>query len=485
MIEDAKAAEKAQAERELLEWSQRGLDSPSKAAPHSDVHQVSERIARSQPAAVASSSSASAAASAPAAPVKEEGKGNDAKSQRAHDIWTEKDDTVAAAAKAAAVAAHSSSSKSATAAIPPPRTTVTVPIAFTPKPNNMPAREALEDDPTDAERMKDTVPDVASENDVVWLRDRGAHFFKHGDYIASANAYTAALEFQPKNTQLLTNRAAAHFQLMAFTSAIADCTRAVQLLEKRKSEGGGPADMSAADASTFGVALARRAAAQLRLGMINDALGDLQRGVQLLPDDAALAADFARVQELAKGSKVLPLKEAADAAFKRGDRDSALEMYNAAIAEDGGCFQLYSNRAACLAALQRHADAIADCNKSLLILDPKRDGGDTRLALRLLVRRGASFVSIGDVRRALCCAFARPPCFCAYSIFLFIVARAVAAICFTNEHFPIPPLTLCPISSIRPKRTTSARSPLNHKMKSCSMTTQCCPPHCDAQQQQQ
>ncbi len=51
--------------------------------------------------------------------------------------------------------------------------------------------------------------------------------------------------------------------------------------------------------------------------------------------------------------------------------------------------------------MQRPADAIADCNKALLILDPKKDGGDTRLALRLLVRRGASFVSIGDVRRRI------------------------------------------------------------------------------------
>jgi len=261
----------------------------------------------------------------------------------------------------------------------------------------MPAREALEDDPADADRLKDTVPDIASENDVVWLRDRGAHFFKHGDYIASVNAYTAALEFQSKNPQLLINRAAAHFQLMAFTGVIADCNRAVQLLEKRKSDG--VAEMSTADAVSFGIALARRAAAQLRLGMITDALSDLQRALKLLPDDAALASDFLRVQELAQTSKVLPLKEAADNEFKKGEKETALGLYNSAIAEDGGCFQLYSNRAACLASMQRHADAIADCNKALLILDPKKDGGDTRLALRLLVRRGASFVSIGDVRK--------------------------------------------------------------------------------------
>jgi tetratricopeptide (TPR) repeat protein len=133
--------------------------------------------------------------------------------------------------------------------------------------------------------------------------------------------------------------------------------------------------------------------------MITDALSDLQRALKLLPDDAALASDFLRVQELAQTSKVLPLKEAADNEFKKGEKETALGLYNSAIAEDGGCFQLYSNRAACLASMQRHADAIADCNKALLILDPKKDGGDTRLALRLLVRRGASFVSIGDVRK--------------------------------------------------------------------------------------
>ncbi len=410
MIEDAKAAEKAQAEREILEWSQRGLGPTSHAMSTvaSEVENDDERNDQSQASASfqsnvgssstcsnpTSSSTTTSAVHVKPAPANQKGKENEPQALRGHDIWTDTD--VSAAAKAAAVAAHSTSAKLATAAIPPPRTTVTVPIAFTPKPNNMPAREALEDDPADADRLKDTVPDVASENDVVWLRDRGAHFFKHGDYIASVNAYTAALEFQPKNPQLLTNRAAAHFQLMAFTSTIADCNRAIHFLEKRKSDG--VAEISAADASAFGIALARRAAAQLRLGMISDALSDLQRAVTLLPEDAALVADFSRVQELAQSSKVLPLKEAADNAFKKGEKESALELYNAAIAEDGGCFQLYSNRAACLASMQRHADAIADCNKALLILDPKKDGGDTRLALRLLVRRGASFVSIGDVR---------------------------------------------------------------------------------------
>ena len=417
MIEDAKAAEKAQAEREILEWSQRGLDSTSHLVPAvASEDRTIERNDRNHTAASSQSSSAGAsnstsalssnASCAPAtnsalseysAASNQKGKEKNPQAIRGHDIWTDTD--VSASAKAAAVVAHSTSAKLATAAIPPPRTTVTVPIAFTPKPNNMPAREALEDDPADADRLKDTVPDIASENDVVWLRDRGAHFFKHGDYIASVNAYTAALEFQPKNPQLLTNRAAAHFQLMAFTSTIADCNRAIQLLEKRKSDG--VAEMSAADASAFGIALTRRAAAQLRLGMIPDAMNDLQRAVKLLPEDASLTADFSRVQQLAQASKVLPLKEAADNSFRKGEKESALELYNAAIAEDGGCFQLYSNRAACLASMQRHADAIADCNKSLLILDPKKDGGDTRLALRLLVRRGASFVSIGDVRRHL------------------------------------------------------------------------------------
>ena len=407
VIEDAKAAEKAQAERELLEWSQRGLDDPPHQADaiDSDVDYVLDRNARGQPSASSSAPSAAAAptlatkelASAIPVPAQGNGEGIDAQAPRSNEIWTESDVSVGSVAKAAAIVAHSANSKSASAAIPPPRSTVTVPIAFTPKPNNMPAREALEDDPADADRLKDTVPDIASENDVVWLRDRGAHFFKHGDYIASVNAYTAALEFQPKNAQLLTNRAAAHFQLMAFTSVIADCNRAIQILEKRKSDG--VAEISAADASAFGIALVRRGAAQLRLGMITDALSDLQRAVKLLPEDSALAADFSRVQELAHSSKVLPLKEAADNSFKKGEKESALELYNAAIAEDGGCFQLYSNRAACLASMQRHSDAIADCNKALLILDPKKDGGDTRLALRLLVRRGASFVSIGDVRR--------------------------------------------------------------------------------------
>jgi tetratricopeptide (TPR) repeat protein len=429
VIEDAKAAEKAQAERELLEWSQRGIGhlSPAVASVVSqedfdpDKKALASSSSSSSSFSSTTSSSSLVSLSAPAISAlpeasKENSPENYAQALRAHHIWSETDVTVGAAARAAAVAAHSTNSKSASAAFPPPRTTVTVPIAFTPKPNNMPAREALEDDPADADRLKDTVPDIASENDVVWLRDRGAHFFKHGDYIASVNAYTAALEFQSKNPQLLINRAAAHFQLMAFTGVIADCNRAVQLLEKRKSDG--VAEMSTADAFSFGIALARRAAAQLRLGMITDALSDLQRALKLLPDDAALASDFLRVQELAQTSKVLPLKEAADNEFKKGEKETALVLYNSAIAEDGGCFQLYSNRAACLASMQRHADAIADCNKALLILDPKKDGGDTRLALRLLVRRGASFVSIGDVRKCHFVNLRHYFCYCSSHLFL-------------------------------------------------------------------
>ena len=70
VIEDAKAAEKAQAERELLEWSQRGLDDPPHQADaiDSDVDYVLDRNARGQPSA---SSSAPSAAAAPTLATKE------------------------------------------------------------------------------------------------------------------------------------------------------------------------------------------------------------------------------------------------------------------------------------------------------------------------------------------------------------------------------------------------------------------------------
>lgn len=70
-------------------------------------------------------------------------------------------------------------------------------------------------------------------------------------------------------------------------------------------------------------------------------------------------------------------KEAGNKAFSAGRFEEAIELFTEAISKDPSSALLYSNRAAALSSLSRHADALADAEKCVL-LQPDWWKGHTR-----------------------------------------------------------------------------------------------------------
>ncbi|KAK8197950.1 hypothetical protein HDK77DRAFT_32077 [Phyllosticta capitalensis] len=62
------------------------------------------------------------------------------------------------------------------------------------------------------------------------LKERGNQLFKHGDYVAAEALYTQAIQKNPNNPLLFTNRANARMKLESWELAIDDCLKSIELL---------------------------------------------------------------------------------------------------------------------------------------------------------------------------------------------------------------------------------------------------------------
>jgi len=302
-----------------------------------------------------------------------------------------------------------------TGALPPPRAPTKVELNFTKGRRSLPARERIETDEEVREREEEDLrnkkrdnPDAhgPSEEQAMWLKQRGDHFYRTRDWQAAKNAYTAALELHPRNALALSNRAVCSLRLNLFADVIKDCTAAFDLLKRVKMEGKDPEEKEK-EAMKRCRCLLRRGMAHTRLGMMDQALKDLDAAAKQAPDREAIKDDLAGLRELIASHPYMKHKEEGDRAFKAGDLSASVAAFSAAIEADGGCFQALSNRAACWLALEEYGKCVDDCTVALRLLDPT-GAYETKLALRLLVRRATAHCWEGafehgrvDFKRAL------------------------------------------------------------------------------------
>jgi tetratricopeptide (TPR) repeat protein len=223
---------------------------------------------------------------------------------------------------------------------------------------------------------------------MMWLKLRGDHFYRTRDYRAAINAYTSCLELDAKNAQALSNRAVCALRLGLWADAISDASAAFELFKRVRREGKDEEEWEQ-ELGKRVRCLVRRGIAHTRLGMLEQAVADLDAAHKMLPDTEALKDDLEELRASIAAHPYTKKKEEADKAFKQGDLDVAVAAYDAAIAADPGCFQALSNRAACHLRKEDYKSCIGDCTSALQLLDPT-GAYKTKLALRLLVRRGTA-----------------------------------------------------------------------------------------------
>ncbi len=138
----------------------------------------------------------------------------------------------------------------------------------------------------------------ASRSDPVALKKEGNAAFSRGAYAAAVSSYTAAIDLwmEPRDRAILyANRSAARLKIAGEKQkALSDAERAGQL------------------APDYAKGHFRRAQALRALGRPDDALGALQRVLELSPDDAAAQADLEELRLLTSG----PQKPALSGSFQ-------------------------------------------------------------------------------------------------------------------------------------------------------------------------
>jgi len=102
---------------------------------------------------------------------------------------------------------------------------------------------------------------------------------KKGDFQNAIKYYSESMSLDPSNAILPANRAMAHLRLNKYTEALQDCDRAINLDEK------------------FVKAYHRRGTARKHLGMIEAAIQDFEKGLQLDPVNKEIQNDLKSLKD--------------------------------------------------------------------------------------------------------------------------------------------------------------------------------------------
>ncbi|CAM9391980.1 unnamed protein product [Ectocarpus sp. 4 AP-2014] len=205
-----------------------------------------------------------------------------------------------------------------------------------------------------------------SESDPVWLKSKGDDLYRGGDFLGAVNAYTAALDADPRAAACLSNRAACYLRLSGSSSSshdqgrrhasacVADCGGALEILRALPETGPSQAR-----------ALARRSLAYRELGHYQSSLEDCRAALLFSPGDTALLEEAARGEPLAQAERC---KKEGATRFAAGDVRGACELYTTALEAVPGFPPALSNRAACYLALGKPGECVRDCTAVLEML---------------------------------------------------------------------------------------------------------------------
>lgn len=178
-----------------------------------------------------------------------------------------------------------------------------------------------------------------AEDQGLWLKQRGDHFYRTRDYRAAINAYTSCVELDKKCALAYSNRALCHLRLNNFADCITDATTGYEMLKRVRLEGKDPEEKEQASMQRCR-SLLRRGVAHVRLGMTDAALADVDAAAKLAPENEELKDDLDELRRAISESPSVKTKGDGDALFKQGDVKGAIEMYTKATEEDDGLFQV-------------------------------------------------------------------------------------------------------------------------------------------------
>lgn len=180
---------------------------------------------------------------------------------------------------------------------PPPRKTGSIQVRFTPRVFPTAARESKAQEEEEwlakqaAARRITPADGTSTDSDInernpEFLKDKGAEFFRTGNYEAAVNAFSEAIKLNPNLPQLFSNRAACYLATGDSDKCINDCTRALELFYP----------VVPSNHVSRSKVFVRRGTAFANEGEFGLALQDYEAAVKLAPEDESLKEDCAMLK---------------------------------------------------------------------------------------------------------------------------------------------------------------------------------------------
>lgn len=211
-------------------------------------------------------------------------------------------------------------------------------------------------------------PEEKRKRDALAEKDRGTAAYKKRDFETAISAYSAAIELDPDNMSLLTNRAAAKLESGDVDGCIADCKKAIQDNTDRQLRTDfkiiarayarmGNAYLKVEDYDSA-IAAFQKSSVEFTDPKVTRTLRDAERTRQKKIEEAYVDPEISK-QVRAEGNEL----------FKAGKFPESIAKYTEAIKRNPKDAAPYSNRAAAYMKLGELPMAMKDCDRCLEI-DP-------------------------------------------------------------------------------------------------------------------
>jgi len=207
-------------------------------------------------------------------------------------------------------------------------------------------------------------------------KEKGNQFFTAEKYSESITWYVKAIEADPTDHVLHSNRSAAHAGNKEFDKALAAADQCIKLNPK------------------WAKGYYRKAIALLALNRNDEAIATINKGLSHDPGNADLKT---KLEEAKKKTKPqgLDAKAEGNTHFKESRYELAIESYSRAletVTDEKEKSTIYSNRAACYYQLRSYDEVVRDCTESLTLVSTN---------VKSLLRRGLAYESLEKQKLAL------------------------------------------------------------------------------------
>lgn len=219
-------------------------------------------------------------------------------------------------------------------------------------------------------------------------KEKGNVCYKKKDFVKALEHYDAAIEHDPTNVSLMTNRAAVYFEQGKYEDCIKECQDAIDVGRENK-----------ADYSLIAKALCRIGNAYLKRDDLENALTYYNKSLSehRTPDVVKKAQNVeARIKERERLAYINPEisleeKNKGNKMFQEGNFPEAIKHYNEALKRNPDDAKIYSNRSACYMKLMEYSLALKDADTCIKI-DPSFVKG--------YLRRGATLLAMKEPSKA-------------------------------------------------------------------------------------